>query len=410
MKIWVKYVIGLTLGIIAGIVFSNSSAAALNILKPVTDIFINIGRYSFYPLVFFSLAVGVHELLLNKKFLAVHLKTAGLLIISAVFLTMTGVFITLVFSPERIPVIFEKKEAVQLAGFYDQLISIFPKNIFSIVSDNGSYILPAAFLAMLLGINFNFDKIITKPAVQFFDSFNRIFYHLNSLIIELMAPAMGFFSAFLVFSISSLSQISLDKQLCLFIFINTVIVIFLFLPAILYVIGFKENPYKYIYAVTGAAIAGFLTGDNYLGGNVLIKHAHENLGVPRQSGTVSQTLFILFGRAGTAMITSICFIIILKSYTSIEVNLIQILRIILFIFLISFTLASVPGQGVLISLVMICGMYGNGLEDGYLILTPVMPLLLSFSVFLDIIIAGISSMIVAWSENLQKEVDVRDYV
>ena len=105
MKIWVKYLIGLVLGIIAGIVFSNNSSAAVQAVKPYADIFIHIGRYSFYPLVFFSLTIGVHELLLNKKFFVTHRNTFLMIISAAFFSTIIGISITLLFSPERIPVL-----------------------------------------------------------------------------------------------------------------------------------------------------------------------------------------------------------------------------------------------------------------------------------------------------------------
>ncbi|MCL2706524.1 MAG: cation:dicarboxylase symporter family transporter, partial [Spirochaetaceae bacterium] len=213
MKIWIKYLIGLILGLVAGIIFSNNSAAALKVVKPFVDVFINIGRYSFYPLVFFSLTIGVHELLLNKRFFQVYKNAILVMIVTVFFSTILGALITLVFSPERIPVILERKTIETLPSFYSQLLEIFPKNLFSIFSDSGNFIIPTVFLALLLGINLGFDKTITKPVVTLFDSFNRIIYNVNGLIMEVMAPVMGFFSAYLFFSISSVTQIALYRQL-----------------------------------------------------------------------------------------------------------------------------------------------------------------------------------------------------
>ncbi|MDX9800356.1 MAG: cation:dicarboxylase symporter family transporter [Spirochaetia bacterium] len=410
MKIWVKYLIGLVLGIIAGIIFSNNSSTAMQAVKPYADIFINIGRYSFYPLVFFSLTIGVHELLLNKKFFVIHRNSFLMIIGTALFSTLIGILTALLFSPERIPVLLEKKAVETIIPLSDQLFSIFPKNLFIIFSDSGNFILPTVFLALLLGVNFNFDKVITKPVVQLFDSLNRITYNINSLILEIMAPGMGFFSAWLFFTVSSIRQIALYKQLFLILFICTAFMIFLVFPAILYITGFKEKPYKYLYAVAGAAIAGFLTGDNYLSSNVLIKHCHENLGISRKAGSVSVTLFAIFGRSGTALVSSVCFILMLKSYSSMDINILQILYVALLIFLVSFTLCSVPGMGVMVLLTIVSAIYGHGIEDGYLMFKPVLPLLLSFAVLVDIVTAGISSMIIAHLEGERNEVEIRDFI
>jgi len=287
---------------------------------------------------------------------------------------------------------------------------MFPKNLFSIFSDDGNFILPLVFLAMLLGINFNFDKVVTKPVVQLFDSLNRLAYNINSLILEIMAPGMGFFSAYLFFTVSSINQIALYRQLFLILFISSMLIIFLVFPAILYMIGFKEKPYKYLYGITGAALAGFLSGDNYLGNNVLIRHCHENLGISRQTGAASISLFTIFGRSGTALVTSICFIVMLKSYSSIEINILQIFNITMLIFLTSFFLCSVPGSGVMVLLTIVSSLYGHGMEDGYLMFRPVLPLLISFGVLLDVVTAGISTMIISHLGNERSYIEIKDFI
>lgn len=225
-----------------------------------------------------------------------------------------------------------------------------------------------------------------------------------------MAPGMGFFSAYLFFTISSVSQVALYRQLFLILFISSVLVIFLLLPALLYMIGFREKPYKYLYGITGAAIAGFLSGDNYLSNNVLIRHSHENLGISRQTGSASISLFTIFGRAGSAMVAAICFMIMLKSYSSIETGFFQIVYISFLIFITSFALCPVPGSGVLVLLTFVCSVYGHGMEDGYLMFRPVLPLLLSFGVLVDTVIAGISVMIVSHLDNDRKEIEAREFI
>ena len=411
MKIWVKYLIGLVLGLVVGFIFSNNSDSALLVVKPFVDIFINIGRYSFYPLIFFSLTIGVHELLLNKKFFQVHKNAIIVMVITVFFSTILGVLITLVFSPDRIPVILERKTVDPLPSLFAQLYAIIPKNLFTVFSDNGNFIIPTAFLALILGANFGFDKTITKPVVTLFDSLNRIIYNINILIIEIMAPCMGFFSSYLFFSISSVSQITLYRQLFLILFITSVFVIFLVFPIVLYLVGFKEKPYKYLYGILGAAIAGSLSGDNYLANNVLIHHCHKNLGIPRPTGTVSISLFSMFGKPGTVIVSTICFLVMLKSYSSIGLGFLQILYISFLIFITSFAFSSAPGSGVLMLLTTVCSIYGNGMEDGYLMFGPIIPILLSFAVFIDVIATGLCTLIIShFNRDTRDNVNVRDFI
>jgi len=410
MKIWIKYLTALILGTILAFSFSDNYQTALKILTPAAEVFINIGRYCFYPIIFFSLSMAINELLNSRRFLAIHKKSFLALIASTLLLIVTGIVSTLIFSPERIPVLLEQKETLEILPFKEHLLAIFPTNLFSVFNSSGSFILPVLFLALLIGLNLNYDRITTKPVVQLFDSFNRIFYHINSFILEIMAPGIVVFSAILIFTVSSIKHIELYKQLFLILLLNTVFLIFLIFPAILYMMGMKDKPYKYIFALTGAAITGFLTGDNYLANNVLIRHCHENLGVPRQSGAVTISIFTIFGRGGTAMVTSICFIIILNSYSGIGITIQQILWLVSAVFLSSFVLSTVPGAGVVTSLALICSAYGHGIEDGFLIFSPIIPFLLSFSVLLDVFTAGISTMLVARFENIQKEIEIKDFI
>ena len=410
MKIWIKYLTALILGTILAFSFSDNYQTALKILTPAAEVFINIGRYCFYPIIFFSLAMAINELLNSRRFLSIHKKSFLALIASTLLLIVTGIVSTLIFSPERIPVLLEQKETLEILPFKEHLLAIFPTNLFSVFNSSGSFILPVLFLALLIGLNLNYDRITTKPVVQLFDSFNRIFYHINSFILEIMAPGIVVFSAILIFTVSSIKHIELYKQLFLILLLNTVFLIFLIFPAILYMMGMKDKPYKYIFALTGAAITGFLTGDNYLANNVLIRHCHENLGVPRQSGAVTISIFTIFGRGGTAMVTSICFIIILNSYSGIGITIQQILWLVSAVFLSSFVLSTVPGAGVVTSLALICSAYGHGIEDGFLIFSPIIPFLLSFSVLLDVFTAGISTMLVARFENIQKEIEIKDFI
>ncbi len=267
MKIWIKYLTGMFLGTVIALIFSNNYQPALKILSPAAEVFINIGRYCFYPLIFFSLTIAVHELLNNRHFLSIHWKSISALVISTFALTAVGIISTLLFSPDRIPILLEKKETLKLLTLKEHLMETFPANLFSVFNSGGDFILPVVFLAFLIGLNLNYDKSATKPVIQLFDSLNRIFYHINSFILEIMALGIIVFSAIMVFRISSIEHIALYKQLFIILLIDSVFLIALVFSNLLALclidLRFKAVPDKLSLPTLLLAFASFPYMDSF---------------------------------------------------------------------------------------------------------------------------------------------------
>ena len=158
------------------------------------------------------------------------------------------------------------------------------------------------------------------------------------------------------------------------------------------------------------AIAGLVSGDGYFTLGFSIRNGKENFGIPRKIGSATFPLFALFGRAGTAMVSSVSFIVIINSYSSLGITALDLFWVILFSFLVSFTLGGVPGAGAFVALSSLCAAYGGGYEEGYLILKPVAPLLVSVAVLLDVATASFASMLVARHEKAQDEVDIKEFI
>jgi aerobic C4-dicarboxylate transport protein len=101
---------------------------------------------------------------------------------------------------------------------------------------------------------------------------------------------------------------------------------------------------------------------------------------------------------------------VLKSYSTLEVSFLQVLWTILFTTLISLALGSVPGLGAYVALSTLCGIYGRGIQEGYLILKPIAPLLMSYGVLLDVLAGAFVSLLVARQEKVWRDVDRFDFV
>jgi aerobic C4-dicarboxylate transport protein len=406
MKIWIKLLVGSVIGVIAGIFIP---AQVQGFLDSLTGLLVSVGRYVVFPFVFFSLGIGTSELRQEKRLLRVYLSGLKYLVLAAGLLVVLGTLSVLVFPPERIPISVEAEKAFAPISVMGGLRAIFPRNLFSVFWGSGDFLLPLMVLAFLLGVNMDFDRQLTRPIVQIFDSLSRIFYHLNSLVVELFGFAMIVIAAAWMMRISH-TDLAMYKQILLILAVDVAIVVFGVFPGCLYLLGVKENPYRWLYAALGPAIAGMFTGDAYLSLGFLTKHGKESLGVPRMVGSAVYPLFAVLGRAGTAMVSSVAFILILRSYSSLEITFLQTLWVMLFSFIVSFVLGAVPGNGAYFSLFMLCGIYAKGLQEGYLILRAIAPLLVSFGAFVDVIVSSLVSLLVAREENVWTEVETASFI
>lgn len=403
MKIWIKLLIGITAGILSGF-FVPETWYDISVIEKLSTLAINIGRYTLFPLVFFTVITGIHRLVQQRKVFPLLSRTILYMVVISAVLSVFGTLSVLLLSPERIPVFVQESSQTIPRSFYEIMLDIFPRNFFSALIGSGDQILPIFIMAILIGFNMNFDKVISRSASQLFDSLSGIFRHINSFVIELMGFFMIPMAWFITDQIISTSEIELFRQMLLAITVDLVIVIFILYPIIIYFVTGRKNPYKWIYAALAPALAAAASGDTLFSLGLQIKNSSGNMGSSREAGAVSLPVLAVFGRAGTAMITGAAFIVILKSYSSLGLNFSGILWVSAFSFLSSFILGPFPGTGVFISVSLMCSIYGKGIEEGYLILKPVLPVLFSISVMLDILTNSIISMLAARKSGLHTDI------
>ena len=92
MKIWIKYLLGCILGIIAALILPTENLVLQRVIAFLTDFAIRFGRYMLLPLLFFSMTISVCNLREDKKLLKVAFQTVGIVILSSftiVLITIT---------------------------------------------------------------------------------------------------------------------------------------------------------------------------------------------------------------------------------------------------------------------------------------------------------------------------------
>ncbi len=264
--------------------------------------------------------------------------------------------------------------------------------------------------ALLLGLSFKFDQALTRPAAQFFDSMNRVLYHLNTKFISFLALGMIVLSADLVFTLRSSIDLALFGQILGILIIDALLVLFALFPLLYYLLNKGKNPYRVLYNSLGSLLAAAASGNILFTLPFLFRHMKENEGVPRKLGSAALPLFAAFGKAGTAMVTTVAFISLISFYSGLGIAALQVLWVLLFAFLTSFFLPAVPGLGVYVSLSLLCRFYGNGMEEGYLLLKSITPFMVGIGVLLDTAAAAFSLSLVSSKLGMPQSVEFSDAV
>lgn len=410
MKIWMKYLIGAILGTAIALVVPLDDANLHGTLSFLGELSIRIGRYALLPLLLFSLPVAVFELNEDKEFWRILGRTFLFIVISVALFALIGVITTAALQPARIPLLSDTPQAASALGIRDLLMAVFPQSLFSALTDSGNFILPLCFLAILLGFSFSYDKIATKPVVSLFDSFSRIFYQINTFFSEFLGILIIAVTALNVLELRLAVRSEVYRPLLLVVAIEMAVVSLLVIPAILYFTCGRKHPYKWLYAFLAPAFAALVSGDVYFPLGSLTKHAKESLGIRRRTNALTLPLVILFGRAGTALVTATAFIAVLSSYSHLGISPRSLLWILAAAPLLTLILGAAPGQGAMTGLTALCALYGKGFENGYLIIVPVAFPLIAAGAFLDMLWAGCLSLIVAKDAGHMQEKEIRFYI
>lgn len=408
MKLWISSILAILVGTLAAL-FIPFGDSAQTILLKYSDLALNMGRYVIFPFVFFSLAIAVCKLRREKSLLRTMIFTAAYIVGSNLLLVLIGVITTLIFSPTRIPLIVETQTIFNLSDQTAGLMQIFPQNMFTVLTGGSNVLLPLYFLSFTLGVIMSKDREISEPAFNLFDSLSRILYELNIVVTRITPILLMGLTYSLVKSIKEITEPAMFKDLFLILIVTSLLVLFIIYPLILFLADKKTNPYKSLYAILVPLLTGLISGDSFFSLSMLSRTGKENLNISRRITAITFPLSAMFGKAGTAMVTSISFLTILKSYSSLEITLYQIFWVILFSFLVSFTMASIPALGAYTALYMLSEIYSkahSGHTDSYLLIKPIVPILIGIAALIDVATSALITILINRSKvKLQGESD-----
>ena len=410
MKIWIKYLIGVALGVTIAFLFPQENALAGAIVDFLQDMAIKIGKYSLFPFLFFTVILGTYKLRESGSLFKVLFFSIMFTLVVSLLCSLFALLSVFVFSFPRVPIFQEEGALNATLGIKEAFLRIFPPNAFLAFSEN-LFILPICIFAVFIGLACANDKLNARSLLQLFDSLSRLFYSIVAFFVDMLAIALIAISAYWMLSFRQLLLNRAFIRFIVLLFVDALVVILAIYPIILKIFCPKINPYKVIYASIAPMVAAFFSADANVALNVIFRHANESLGVRRRMTSFGLPFFSSFARAGSAMVITMSFLVIITSYSSLGMsNFWDMVYVVLVSVLLSFCISHCAKEGVYIAISAVCALYGNGFESGFLILHPVIFFMASIATAVDAVTAMVGVYIVSYHSQMTNTREVRFFI
>ncbi|QHX43932.1 dicarboxylate/amino acid:cation symporter [Treponema vincentii] len=411
MKIWLKYFIGIVLGVTFALVAGAENTLFVQAVDFLSKAAIQFGRYALYPAVFFGFTLSIFELRENRSLLKVAIITSLIICGAALLLSCIGLISVLIHTPARIPIFVEGISDVQVLGVKESLLQLLPSSSFEALI-NGTYILPLCIFGGFAGAGCAVDRNIAKPTITLIDSLARISYAVLVFFVDMLVFGMVAVSSYWVIKFHEMLLTAVFADFAILLIVDLLIIALVIYPALLKIFCRDINPYRVLYASLAPMMAAFFSQDTHVALSVLLRHSNESLGVRRRISSVALPVFSNFGRAGSALVITVSFVVILKSY-SINVFRIafsDIFWLVGYASLFSCLLGRFSIGGTYIALTSLCMLYGRGFESGYLILRPAAFFISSIAAAINALTAITGTYITAYRFNMTGRKDLRFFI
>jgi Na+/H+-dicarboxylate symporter len=374
LKLHTQILLGLVLGVIAGLIVGPSIA----ILKPIGDAFIKLITMIVVPLVFASILVGVASLGDLAKLGRIGIKTVAYYLVTTSIAITIGLVLANLLRPgsrldpgikDRLLQDFSSAAEVNIEraaappSVVDTLLDIIPTNpIGSLAEAN---MLQIIFFAMVFGIALTYlDRSKSEPVLRFMDTVNEAMIQLVHLVMKI-AP----FGVFALIA-AIIGQYGLGILRTLIVYSLVVVVGLAIHATVVYPTAVKlfagMSPVHFFKGIAPAQLVAFSTSSSNATLPVTMECAEENLGVSEEVSAFVLPLGATINMDGTALYQGVATIFIAQVY-GLDLTLSQQLLVVLTATLASIGAAGVPGVG-MITLTLVLQTVGVPVEGIALIL------------------------------------------
>ena len=344
MALTTKIFIGLILGIILGIILQSNPDIAVNYVKPIGTLFLNLIKLVIVPLVFFSLIVGTCSMDDVRKLGRIGGKTIAYYLLTTAFAVTIGLILanlTNVGGGYTIPM-DAAYEITAPPNVVDTLLNIIPANPLKALVD-GNMLQVIAF-AIIIGAGIIGIGEKGKILQQVFDSGAEVMYKIIGTIMN-FAP-IGVFALITPVVAQNGPSILLPLlKLIIVVYAGCAIHALITYSSTLWIFS-RVTPSQFFRGIAPAMIFAFTTASSSATLPITMKNTEENLGVPKSICSFTLPLGATINMDGTAIYQGICAFFIAQVY-GIDLPISAQLTVILTATLASIGTAGVPGAGMI---------------------------------------------------------------
>jgi Na+/H+-dicarboxylate symporter len=374
MKLWKQVLIGLSLGVIAGITLEKDVARELKVFG---TIFMNLIKMVIVPLIFFALLSGITSISGEGNFTRVGIKGFSAYILTAVFAVLIGITAGHFLEPGKgvnMQELIKQTEVDNSKAFTDTLavakteksakdflIELIPTNPIKAMAED-KYLQIIVF-TIFLGVVINMVGEKAKPLKDIINSGAAVFFKTIEIIIKL-AP-LGVFG-YMAFSIADQGP-EILRSLARLIF--TVLLACLIQYIIFgFMIAFfgRISPFPFYRKIFFTQSLAFSTSSSKATLPTAMTQLQDRLGVSKTNSNFLMPLGVCINMDGTAIYLGICALFFAQGF-GIDLTMQNYMMLILTCTLGSIGAAGIP-SGSIIFMSMVLGSIGIPVEGIVVIL------------------------------------------
>lgn len=364
-----QILIGMALGIVAGIAFSSFELQDFVTawIKPFGKIFINLLKLIAIPLIIGSLIKGISDLRDISKFSKIGLRTILIYISTTIIAISIGLLVVNIVEPGST---ITEETIKQLTGSYSDaantkidaaanqgtkgplqfIVDIIPDNFFGAASSNGN-MLQVIFFVIFFGISMLLveDKY-SDPLKSFFDGLNEVVLKMVDLIM-LFAPYAVF--ALLASLVAETTNPDLFVALAWYagtVVLGLLIMAVIYFIAVYFYTGMKPNVLAK--GIAPAQLLAFSTSSSAATLPVTMERVEEHLGVEKEVSSFVLPVGATINMDGTSLYQAVAAVFICQ-VLNFDLTFGDQITIVLTATMASIGSAAVPGAGMVMLVIVL---------------------------------------------------------
>jgi len=314
MKLWQQVLIGLILGVIAGLTLGQNAES----LKILGTIFINLIKMVIVPLIFFALLSGITSMNGQGNFTRVGIKGFSAYILTAMFAVIIGIAAGIIFKPgegvDLHSILDTGNNVADIAGKTPPSISEFLLGLITtnpIKSMASDQFLQIIIFSIFTGIVINMIGEKAKPVRDLIQSASLVTFKMIELIVRL-AP-IGVFG-FISWVIGTQGTEILQALAKLIVAVLSACVFQYFVFGILILVIARISPLPFYRKILTTQSLAFATSSSKATLSTALNQLQERMGVSKTNSNFLLPLGVCINMDGTAIYLGICALFFSQAY------------------------------------------------------------------------------------------------